>query len=75
MTPITKSDVRLFTFGRYTKRVATQISDEILPTGTVVDTLEGLYTCKEPSRLAIDVSGNVYPIAESVFTESYLRLS
>lgn len=64
-------DVGLFTFGKYRKISITKISNELLATGTMVETLEGEYVCAEPSRLAIDMSGNIYPIAESVFLQSY----
>jgi hypothetical protein len=60
-----------FTFRLYHKIGTTQLSDEILPAGTVVRTLEGDYTCAEPSRLAVDASGNVYPVAESIFQKTY----
>lgn len=70
-TAITKNDVGKFTFAQYRKVGTTKLSNEILPTGTKIETLEGEYTCHEPSRLAIDSSGNVYPIAESVKLKSY----
>lgn len=68
---IQKEDTSHFTFKRYRKIGTTPLSDEILPVGTKVQTLEGCYTCAEPSRLAIDPAGNVYPIAESIFRKSY----
>lgn len=68
---ITKADAEKFTFEEYRKVGVTRLSNETLPVGTVVDTLEGLYTCAEPSRLAIDAAGNVYPVAESIFLKSY----
>lgn len=69
---VEKGDAARFTFKRYRKTAISEISDEVLPVGTVVRTLEGDYTCGEPSRLAKDVSGNVYPIAVSVFDKSYV---
>ena len=68
---ITKDDVSRFTFAEYRKIGTTKLSDEVLPTGTEVQTLEGVYTCAEPSRLAIDAAGNVYPVAESIKQKSY----
>ena len=68
---ITKADVDRFTFAEYRKVGTTKLSHEILPPGTQVETLEGAYTCAEPSRLAIDAAGNVYPVAESIFQKSY----
>lgn len=68
---ITKSDVSKYTFREYRKVGVTKLSDELLPVGTEVETLEGAYVCAEPSRLAMDVNGNVYPVAESVFLKSY----
>ena len=60
-----------YTFREYRKVDTTRLSDEVLPVGTKVATLEGEYVCQEPSRLAMDVAGNVYPVAESVFVRSY----
>lgn len=71
MTAITKADASKFTFTQYRKIGTTSLSNEVLPPGTKVQTLEGEYTCAEPSRLAIDAAGNVYPVAESVFRKSY----
>jgi hypothetical protein len=71
MNPITKNDTANFTFNEYRKVGTTKLSDEVLPAGTRVATLEGEYVCSEPSRLAIDASGNVYPVACSVFEKSY----
>lgn len=68
---IRKEDAGGFTFRRYRKVAITEISDEQLPVGMRVATLEGEYVCSEPSRLAKDVHGNVYPIAESVLGASY----
>jgi hypothetical protein len=68
---ITKDDAAKFTFADYRKVGTTKLSDEVLPVGTKVQTLEGEYTCAESSRLAIDASGNVYPVAESIFRKSY----
>lgn len=68
---IRREDAKRFHFKDYEKIGTTPISDETLPIGTNVQTLEGSYTCTEPSRLAIDVKGNVYPIAESVLEKSY----
>lgn len=68
---ITKDDVSRFTFREYRKVGTTKLSDEVLPTGTVVQTSEGDYTCSEPSRLAIDAMGNVYPVTEAVKAKSY----
>lgn len=68
---ITKDDVHRFTSRAYRKVAATWISDDVLAPGTRVETLEGEYVCSEPSRLATDVAGNVYPIAESVLAASY----
>ena len=68
---ITKADADKYTFAEYRKVGTTKLSNEVLPAGAVVGTLEGYYTCAEPSRLGIDVSGNVYPVAESVRLKSY----
>jgi hypothetical protein len=68
---ITKDDASRFTFAEYRKVGTTKLSNEVLPTGQKVQTLEGEYTCAEPSRLAIDAAGNVYPVAESIFRKSY----
>jgi hypothetical protein len=68
---ITKADIPKYTFQEYRRIVPTRISDEVLQIGTQVEILGSVYTCTEPSRLAIDVSGNVYPVAESVFKKSY----
>lgn len=70
-TPITKDDASKFTFAEYRKVGTTKLSNEILGVGTKVKTLEGEYVCAEPSRLAIDASGNVYPVAETVRLKSY----
>ncbi len=69
---ITKQDKSNFTFKSYRKIGTTQLSDQILEVGTEVETLEGKYVCQEPSRLAVDVAGNVYPVAESVFERCYI---
>lgn len=58
---ITSADKTNYTFRQYRKTGTTSLSDEILPTGTRVATLEGEYVCQEPSRLAVDAAGNVYP--------------
>jgi hypothetical protein len=68
---ITKDDAAKFTFAEYRKVGTTRLSNEVLPVGAMVCTLEGEYTCAEPSRLAIDAAGNVYPVAESIFLKSY----
>lgn len=68
---ITKDDASRFTFSEYRKVGTTKMSDQTLPTGTKVQTPEGEYTCAEPSRLAIDAAGNVYPVAESIKNASY----
>ena len=68
---ISKDDIGNYVFREYRKTGTTKLSDEILPVGTSVATLEGEYVCQEPSRLAIDVAGNVYPVAESVRLKSY----
>lgn len=73
MEKITKKDACKFTFAEYRKVGTTKLSNEILPLGTKVETLEGEYTCAEPSRLAIDAAGNVYPVAESIRLKSYER--
>src|SRR4051794_1183520 len=70
---ITKNHVLDYTFDEYEKQGKTKLSREILPVGTQVETLEGVYTCSEESRLAIDASGNVYPVANSIFEKSYKR--
>lgn len=70
---ITKDDIKNFTFQEYRKTGTTKLSDEILPIGTEVQTLEGKYICTESSRLAIDAAGNVYPVAESIFNKTYDR--
>lgn len=71
---ITKDDVVNFTFCEYAKSARTFISDQTLDVGSHVQTLEGEYVCTEPSRLALDVDGNVYPIAESIFFKTYVLL-
>lgn len=68
---ITKNDVDKFTFASYKKVGTTQLSNEVLQKGQRVETLEGEYICAEPSRLAIDAAGNVYPVAESIFVKCY----
>lgn len=68
---ITKEQISPFTFRDYVKRGVTRISDQTLQPGDQVLTLEGKWTCAEPSRLALDIDGNVYPIAESVFEKVY----
>ncbi len=68
---ITKDDVSLFDFDEYRKVGTTKLSRQVLSTGTRVQTLEGEYVCAEESRLAIDASGNVYPVANSIFEKSY----
>lgn len=68
---ITRGDADNYTFREYRKVGTTKLSNEVLPAGTRVETLEGEYVCAEPSRLAIDVQGNVYPVAESVVVRSY----
>jgi hypothetical protein len=68
---ITKDDTHKFDFLDYRKVGTTKISVETLPAGTMVQTLEGLWTCKEPSKLALDAAGNVYPIAVSIFERCY----
>jgi hypothetical protein len=68
---ITREDISDFNFDEYRKLGTTKLSRETLPIGTKVLTLEGEYVCTEPSRLAIDVAGNVYPVAESVFFVCY----
>lgn len=68
---ITRGDAGNYTFREYRKVGTTKLSNEVLPAGTRVETLEGEYVCAEPSRLAIDVQGNVYPVAESVAVRSY----
>lgn len=70
---ITKHDIDQYSFSEYRKLGTTKLSDETLPKGTEVETLEGVYTCAEPSRLAIDSDGNVYPVAESIFNQVYER--
>lgn len=75
MSDITKADIDRFTFGEYRKVGTTKLSYELLEKGTSVATLEGEYVCAEPSRLAIDASGNVYPVAESVVQKSYERVT
>ena len=71
MPIITNDDGRQFTFDEYEKVGTTKLSREVLSVGQIVKTLEGEYTCAEPSRLAIDANGNVYPIANSIFEKSY----
>lgn len=71
---ITKNDIAKFNFSEYRKVGTTKLSDETLPVGTEVETLEGKYTCTEPSRLAIDAAGNVYPVAESIFNRVYEKV-
>lgn len=68
---VTKDDAARYTFAEYRKVGTTNLSNELLPVGTRVETLEGEYICAEPSRLAIDAAGNVYPVAESIFRQSY----
>lgn len=69
---IKKTDKNKFTFSRYQKIQCTEISDQILPIGSEVETLEGVYKISEPSHLAIDMDGNIYPIARSIFIKSYI---
>lgn len=69
---ITKQNLDCFTFLNYQKIGSSKISDQTLDPGTKVQTLEGEYICTEHSRLAIDVAGNIYPIAESIFKKSYV---
>lgn len=68
---ITKEHIGQFSYSEYRKVGTTKISDQTLQAGIEVQTLEGAYTCAEPSRLAIDAAGNVYPIAESILRKSY----
>lgn len=68
---ITNESIGNFTFAEYEKIGTTKLSNEVLAVGQRVKTLEGEYTCAEPSRLAIDASGNVYPVAVSIFERSY----
>lgn len=70
--PLTRADVDRFTFREYRKTVLTKISDEVLPAGTRVGTLEGECVGSEPSRLAIDVAGNLYLVEERMFARSYI---
>lgn len=70
--PITRHDVDRFTFREYRKTVLTKISDEVLPAGARVGTLEGECVGSEPSRLAIDVAGNLYLVEERMFARSYI---
>lgn len=69
---ITKDNLENFTFQKYRKTNLTSISDQTLLPGTKVQTLEGEWVCNEPSRLALDNEGNVYPIAESIFKTTYI---
>lgn len=71
---ITKNDVDKFTFTNYKKVGVTPLSNEVLQKGQRVETLEGEYVCAEPSRLAIDAAGNVYPVAESIFVKCYEKV-
>lgn len=71
MKKITNDSIELFTFTQYRKVGTTRISDQLVPAGTKVQALEGEYTCAEPTRIAIDASGNVYPVANSIFLKSY----
>ena len=61
-------------FGRFSKKVSTVISYFMVPAGTSFDTPEGLKAEDEPCRIAFDTQGGVYPIRESVFQASYVRL-
>jgi hypothetical protein len=70
---IVRGDVACFTFREYRKIVRTRISDEVLPAGTRVQTLEGESVCTQPSRLAVDVAGNIYLVEESMFVRSYVQ--
>jgi hypothetical protein len=69
--PVTRADIPQYDFTEYRKVGTTKLSDQVLSAGTEVETLEGIYTCAEPSRLAIDKAGNVYPVAESIVVLSY----
>lgn len=68
---ICRDDVHEFTFRDYRKIVDTRISDEVLPAGTQVQSLECVHKCSVPSRLAMDIAGNVYLVEESMFASSY----
>ena len=71
---ITKENIADFHFDEYKKIQLTSISRERLIIGTKILTLEGEYICAEISRLAKDINGNIYPIAESVFKKIYQLL-
>lgn len=68
---ITKDVIGRFEFAPYVKKGTTQISTFTVPPGYSYDTSEGLKAEDEETRIAIDTQGNVYPIRESVFQESY----
>lgn len=73
--PVTSANAEaLGSFSSYAKRTATRISDFTVPPGTPFKTPEGLVAEDEPCRVAFDVQGGVYPIRESVFEETYVKL-
>lgn len=72
---ITPKVVDHFVFGSYRKIQATSISEFTVPPGTPFETPEGLKAEDEECRIAIDSQGGVYPIRESVFRETYERIT
>lgn len=74
--PITSASAEAMgTFSEYRKIATTRISDFTVPPGVPYQTPEGLRAEDEPTRIAFDVQGCVYPIRESVFGASYAALS
>ena len=75
-TPITSATAETMgTFSEHRKVATTRISDFTVPPGIPYQTPEGLRAEDEPTRIAFDVQGGVYPIRESVFVASYAALS
>lgn len=64
----------LGSFSSYAKKTATRISDFTVAPGTPFETPEGLKAEDEECRIAFDVQGGVYPIRESVFAATYIKL-
>jgi len=70
--PLTAESVEAMgTFSQHRKVATTRISDFTVPPGVPYETPEGLRAEDEPTRVAFDVQGGIYPIRESVFRESY----
>jgi hypothetical protein len=61
-------------FDYFTKKGATKISTFTVQPGTPFETPEGLRAEDEECRIAFDSQGGVYPIRESVFRETYVKM-